>query len=537
MPYVIKSTICVLLFFIAYLNCDAVIRKVYNGGFLSIPSTYSNYRFLENSTVSLDRFKHDGFEFISDNENREYNSKFKLHVRGKPSIRLPPVDRSKLPKDIELDYENILRSNDPSIINYNTRLTGFPGIDIRKVDNLYGRIYDSRVLIRQLRYFLERDDFHSVPRLLRDNKYILNRQVCAAFSNDIFHLLHVRLKYRLPEKETLDEDTRFLVSRYVSQHILQQDLESRLYYRWLEPGEIPPKVPSFDPEYREPNATPEKPIHVKDTIAYRKLIQRVEDLDENVRLKTLRELYYRLLHSKKNKLLGSLWRYQKLKECHRLGYFRKVRNKVDIDRISPFLSRPLRCTDEISKLYTGHFEEAIDKKDLATACWILKRYTRYIDCKNRVDLFKKFVKLFEEVHECKKYNQDALKLLRGLYRTTITRRKVLIKWNEPLLVRDADKSMKELYEEQLEAYRKRRDARNIELCERRGINVKEVEDFSNVYGEDWIPILYPEEYKEQLEKQKHRLDKLRAKVQWIRSVEQEKKRKEQSYEPDEVITC
>ncbi|AFZ80412.1 hypothetical protein BEWA_032650 [Theileria equi strain WA] len=443
----------------------------------------------------------------------------------RPLLKPTPGVKSKIPKGVALDYENLLRSHSPEVINYNTRLTGMPGVNIREIDDVYGGIYDSRVLIKQLRYFLERDDFHSITRLLKDNKGVLNKEICHAFMSDLDHLLFERLKYEYPTKNNMDRMVPFLSARYIIQHVMQQDLESRKYYLWLKPGEIPPKVPAYTPDYVEPESTPENPIHVKDIAAYRSLVGHFYNLGPEARLRQLRELYYRLIEAKKRKLHSGLWKYQRLKPFRKLAYRRKVRTKLNIDRVCPFLSRPRRCTDEIVKEYTGHFEDAVNKEDLATACRLLKRYTRRIDLKNNLPLLIKFKGLFAQVHRCRKYNLEALKSLRGLYWSTVKRHKVLIKYNEPIIVKNAGRTMKDLYEEQLENYRKRRDAEREEKMRKRGINMDEVRDFSNAYGYDWLPILYPEEYEKALEKYRGRIDKLRKKVEKNRLQREEKRRK------------
>ncbi|XP_954523.1 uncharacterized protein TA19360 [Theileria annulata] len=452
----------------------------------------------------------------------------------KPIYETMPPPKSLIPKRIHLDYENLLRSHDPSKINFNTRLCDFPGVEIRDIDNLYGKIYDRRVLMKQMRYFLERDDFNSIWRLMEYNRDVFNRRDCDLLVKDFDHLMFARLKYEYPEPENLDRTMPFLVSRYVLQHVLQQDLESRLNYKWLEPGEIPEKLPKYSEDYVEPKASPENPIHVRDTAAYRSLMNRLENYDENLRLCAVRDLFHRLIECKRKKLTKSLRRFQRLKPFKSLSYRRKVANKIDIDRVSPFLSKPMRCTDEIVKIYTDHFEEAVNKQDLATACRLLNRYSRRIIFIDKFPLLRKFMRLFAEIHASKKYNLQALKWLRSTYWSTVKRHKFLIRYNEPMMVMEAGKTLKDLYEEQLEQYRKRRDAINDEKMKKMGVNMDEVRDFSNAYGEDWIPILYPKEFEEGIKYQQERLDKLRKKAE--KELNEERRRRSyEDYEMEEEI--
>ncbi|GFE53616.1 hypothetical protein BaOVIS_010200 [Babesia ovis] len=455
-------------------------------------------------------------------------------VYAKPVITEKSRPRSLIPKHVTVDYENLLRSHDPEQINYNTRLRDMPGVDMSAIDNIYGRIYDKRVLIKQLRYFLERDEFHAIKRLLSENRLVLSSADCQSFVKDVDHLLQVRLGYTEPTEENIEQTMPFLVARYVLQHLIPQDRQNLSRYKWLEPKYMPKDVPAYTEDYEEPKASPENPMMVEDTIAYRKIMHRLRGLQPYLRLKLLKELYLRMYRAKREKLLDCLWKYQRLKPTYEKARRRKVRNKINIDRVSPFLARPVRCTDEMVKEYTAHFEEAVNKGDIATACRLLKRYVRRIDWKNNMDLMFKFKNLFAEMHRSRKYSLEQLRHLRILYWSTVKFRKVLIKMNEPGMVRDAGRTMKELYEEQLENWRQRTNKKNDELMKKRGVDMDKVRDFSNIYGFDWIPILYPEEYEEGLKKYEQRIEKLRRKADWVK-MELARRRTRELGEGDEPV--
>ncbi|GBE59826.1 hypothetical protein, conserved [Babesia ovata] len=446
--------------------------------------------------------------------NAAHYRNFTLHA--KPVANDHSFPRSSLPRHVTVDYENLLRSHEPEQINYNTRLRDMPGVDMGALDNVYGRIFDRRVLIKQLRYFLERDEFHSIKRLLSENRLLLTKEDCNRFVNDVDHLLQVRLGYQEPTDENMEETMPFLVARYVLQHLIPQDRRTLSCYKWLEPKEMPADVPEYTEDYEEPRGTPEKPTRVEDTVAYRKIMRRLRTVQPDLRLKVMKELFLRIYRAKRGKLFECLWKYQRLKPNAEVWRKRKIRNKVNIDRVSPFLSRPTRCTDEMVKEHTAHFEEAVNKGDLATACRLLKRFVRRIDWKNNMQLMLKFKDLFGEMHRSRKYSLEALRKLRILYWSTVKFRKVLIKINEPAMVHEAGKTMKELYEEQLQNWRERTRKKNDELMRKRGIDMDKVRDFSNIYGFDWVPILYPEEYEAGIKAQEERLNKLRRKAQWVK---------------------
>lgn len=459
-----------------------------------------------------------------------------FELRAKPVIDEPTYPKSIIPKHTTVDYENLLRSHDPDQINYNTRLRDMPGIDFSAIDNVYGRIFDRRVLMKQLRYFLERDEFHSIKRLLSDNRFVLTKEDCWLLAHDVDHLLQVRLGYKEPTEDNLEETLPFLVARYVLQHLIPQDRLTLCKYKWLNPKEMPEKVPDYTEDYEEPKGTPENPIRVEDTVAYRKIMGRLQGVQPYLRLKLMKELFLRMYRAKRNKLFECLWKYQKLKPPPKITRKNKTRNKVNVDRISPFLARPTRCTEEIVRQHTEHFAEAVNKGDLATACRLLKRYVRRIDWKNNLPLQEKFMSLFAEMHRCRKYHPEVLRKLRILYWSTVKFRKVLIKINEPMMVQEAGKTMKELYEEQLENWRKRTNAKNDELMRKRGVDMDKVRDFSNVYGFDWIPALYPEECEAGLKAQEERINKLRKKAAWVAEELQRRRARELGDDDEPVRT-
>eukprot|EP00375_Theileria_parva_P003041 XP_765722.1 hypothetical protein [Theileria parva strain Muguga] len=514
---------------------STLIIKLYNNFliiytliFIFLIPNYSNSISLStNKTYTLN------LSFIQNHDESFESTRNDWRLFEKPIYEIGPTPRSAIPKHIPLDYENLLRTHDPSKINFNTRLCDFPGVQIGDIDDLYGKIYDRKVLMKQLRYFLERDDFNSIWRLMEYNRDVLNKMDCDLLMKDFDHLMFARLKYEYPEPENLERTMPFLVSRYVLQHVLQQDLGSKRNYKWLEPGEIPEKLPKYTEDYVEPKSSPENPIHVRDTAAYRSIMNHLEESEDHYRLCALRELFQRLIDCKRKKLKKALWRFQRLKPFRSLSYRRKVANKIDIDRVSPFLSRPMRCTDEIVKLYTGHFEDAVNKQDLATACRLINRFARRIIFIDNFPLIRKFMSLFAEIHACKKYNLQALKRLRATYWSTVKKHKFLIRYNEPMMIMEAGKTLKDLYEEQLEEYRKKRDAKNDEKMRKLGVNMDEVRDFSNVYGEDWIPILYPKEYEEGIKLHQQRLEKLRKKAEKVRNEEMRKRSYEDFEMPEE----
>ncbi|ORM39855.1 uncharacterized protein BXIN_0181 [Babesia sp. Xinjiang] len=502
-----------------------------NGSHIGILGDGSLLRLPRNDIYSTELHSCDPQDAGSVHGPYTYHS-FKVYAQ--PVIGDKSFPKSLYPKHATVDYENLLRSHDPEQINYNTRLRDMPGVDMSAIDDVYGRIYDRKVLIKQLRYFLERDEFHSIKRLLSENRLVLSKADCKLFAHDVDHLLQVRLGYTEPTEENIDKTMPFLVARYVLQHLIPQDRNTLCCYKWIEPKYNPVDVPEYTEDYEEPKGTPENPIKVEDTVAYRKIMHRLRAVQPYLRLKLMKELFLRIYRAKRNKLLECLWKYQRLKPDPEKARKRKVRNKINVDRISPFLARPVRCTDEMVREYTAHFEEAVNKGDLATACRLLKRYVRRIDLKNNIQLMLKFKGLFAEMHKCRKYSLEALRKLRILYWSTVKFRKVLIKITEPAMVRDAGRTMKELYEEQLELWRKRTNAKNDELMRKRGVDMDKVRDFSNIYGFDWVPILYPKEYEEGLKAHEKRMEKLRRKAEWVRQ-ELERRRALEMGEGDEPV--
>eukprot|EP00921_Rhytidocystis_pertsovi_P015898 GHVQ01025165.1.p1 GENE.GHVQ01025165.1~~GHVQ01025165.1.p1 ORF type:complete len:533 (-),score=42.88 GHVQ01025165.1:81-1679(-) len=98
-------------------------------------------------------------------------------------------------------YEDLLRTRDVTDICYNTVLSDYPDKEIASMDDLNIRIYDKSVLIKQLDYFIEWDDFRSCRKILKENPEVLSRQEAVDLLRSVFR----RIKITVPM--TIDEVT------------------------------------------------------------------------------------------------------------------------------------------------------------------------------------------------------------------------------------------------------------------------------------------------------------------------------------------
>ncbi|SJK85806.1 conserved Plasmodium protein, unknown function [Babesia microti strain RI] len=446
-------------------------------------------------------FRTNYYGFVSNNFAR--NS---WQCYAKPIITTPVLSKDVLKKQVFLDYENILRSHDPSFINYNTRLSSIPGINIENIDNLYGRIYDRKVLLKQLDYFFRQDDFHTIYRILRDNPNVLTRVDCHKLVNSLPFVLKKVLKYPDLKIEKIDEQLRFLVGRYVLQHVIHQLPTETCRYHNLVDGKVPGD-PVPNPQKRDFYKGEKAPI--EEHPSYVELMGSLADLPAEIKFDKALTLQRRMIEAKRKKLERALWNFQKLKPPKHLSTRLKFKNHIDIKRINPLMSRPLRYTKEQYNQVNQDFATAVEKEDLVTACYILQRHTRLLDFRYKRELLKKFMGLHKKVHQCGLYPERSLKSIRLLYWRTMNMTRVLLKLREYSIIQDLPYSQKELYEKELEAYRKRRDQRNIDKMKAAGFDVDDINDFSNAYSEDWVPVIRPDEYNKAVEFAKRRAETIK----------------------------
>uniref|UniRef100_A0A0G4HA29 Uncharacterized protein n=1 Tax=Chromera velia CCMP2878 TaxID=1169474 RepID=A0A0G4HA29_9ALVE len=93
------------------------------------------------------------------------------------------------PPPICLDYETLLRESDVEEVNYKTSLRQHPEVDSTRIRDLYGKIKDKKVLLKQMHYFLQKDDWQCVNRILRENPKVFSNRDARRLCRDIVHYL------------------------------------------------------------------------------------------------------------------------------------------------------------------------------------------------------------------------------------------------------------------------------------------------------------------------------------------------------------
>eukprot|EP00918_Siedleckia_nematoides_P048245 GHVU01105727.1.p1 GENE.GHVU01105727.1~~GHVU01105727.1.p1 ORF type:complete len:202 (+),score=25.30 GHVU01105727.1:1534-2139(+) len=99
-------------------------------------------------------------------------------------------------QDLEggIDYEAVLRQYDPRFVNYKTSLRQAlnGSIDLTQFDNVFGKIWDRKVLLKQLYYFLAVDDIYTARRMLIENAKVLTREDAAKIRDAYLRSMPVR---------------------------------------------------------------------------------------------------------------------------------------------------------------------------------------------------------------------------------------------------------------------------------------------------------------------------------------------------------
>ncbi|KAI4839765.1 hypothetical protein MKS88_001666 [Plasmodium brasilianum] len=146
---------------------------------------------------------------------------FKLYAK----MPVITVNRKLYPKEYSTDYEEVLRKFNVTYINYKTRLRSKKEIDIKRIDDLYGKIYDRDVLKKQFYFFLYHDDINTCFRVLNENRNVLTREESFKMLNSLPYIFVNDLKYVYPTEENVDEILSKLIKTYIFQYANDKNID------------------------------------------------------------------------------------------------------------------------------------------------------------------------------------------------------------------------------------------------------------------------------------------------------------------------
>ncbi|CRG97831.1 conserved Plasmodium protein, unknown function [Plasmodium gallinaceum] len=469
------------------------------------------------------------------------------------------INKKLYPKEHSTDYENVLRKYHVTYINYKTRLRSKKEIDIRSIDDLYGKIYDRNVLKKQFYFFLYHDDINTCYNILNENRNVLTREESFKILNSLPYIFFNHLNYIYPTENNVDEVLSKLLKTYIFQYGNDKNIDFlnfKYKYNELdeycqqlerdfmnEQSQLEKKRPNenlskevlesnksdtvsvfttnndnsleekketlnYEDIYDDENNTnyEEKYKHmnydykiIEATQKYKELIHKFKNYPPNIKLEKVQLLYTKILSMKGNKIFEAFRKHESIKKNKERKIYRNARLKLDVNKLTPYLNEPIKYDkkkkEEVNKL----FEKYVEEKDLKNSCLIIRKYTNLIDTKKLKsrEIMKKFLKLHEYIYKCNKYNEKELSLLRMIYYSTVQKPRVIRKICEVgMLDQGENITHKEVYEEELNRYLKQRNELFDERMKKKNINMDEIRDFSSAYPMEWLPVIHKDLFEE-----------------------------------------
>lgn len=461
------------------------------------------------------------------------------------------VNRKLYPKPFSTDYENILRKFDVTYINYKTRLRGKKEIDIRAIDDLYGKIYDRNVLKKQFYFFLYNDDINTCYHILNENRNVLTKEESFKILNSLPYVFYVHLEYHYPNEQNVDTILKKLLKTYIFQYANDKNIDFlNFHYRYNELDEYCQQLQKEFDLHKEETAAKEGTYGLSDgstsegtnvivnekkkeqniydddgdtdyakkykhykynydiiesTKKFKDLMKKFENYPTNIKLEKVQQIYTKILTMKASKLYEGFYKHESIKRNEQRKLYRNAKLKLDTHKLSPYMNEPvkvdLKKKEQVNKLFAKYVEE----KDLKNACLIIRKYTNLIDTKEERsrELIKEFLKLHEYIYKCNKYNEKELAFLRMIYFSTVRKHRVVVKICEVGLREQGENvTHKEVYEKQLNDYIKKRNKLFDEKMKEKNIDMEKIRDFSSAYPMEWLPVLYKNLF-EEVEKEKN----------------------------------
>ncbi|KAF8819546.1 hypothetical protein IE077_000865 [Cardiosporidium cionae] len=397
-------------------------------------------------------------------------------------LRIHTVPRDVLPPRVALDYETILREADVEEINYGTQLRSTLGKErVMAMDSLDGRIWDRSVLLKQLAYFIQKDDFSMIKRILKENRFILYKEDTPILTRNVLSLLYIRFFCNQTLPTILP---RHLLQRKPIEYTLFQTDPREMHHIYenstnvsLSQAALKAHTDFLDSIVQYTKAM----MGIATPLPLKIFANITSSHTEKSRLSAQEAILSRF-----TLVLKGLWFHGAIGSQNKRNRW-KHRRTVDISLLSPHLLPPAVVDHARKQEVNRGFREAVEREDLVTACFYLRRETRLLELAEDPPLVKRFLSLYQVVHSCGKYDEKRLKELRNVWWSTVYQHRVLIKLLE-IKSSLTDEEIDAQYEIQLQAYRDRQKQRNVNHWMKRGVNLTDFSyDFSNAKGYDWIP--------------------------------------------------
>ncbi|KEP62197.1 UNVERIFIED_CONTAM: hypothetical protein HHA_264720 [Hammondia hammondi] len=274
------------------------------------------------------------------------------------------------------------------------------------IDDLYGPIYDKKVLLKQVHYFLEQGNYEAVRKVLRENRNVLCMEDAKKLLEFAASVIEAKEKAALILRIEAAWDS---YRRALPPSFTQQDAENlQVQLAHLSagaasgsshPSEAGDKgSPASRREKREKQIDKRKRREAEAALRtqahllkrlYEKATTEIRGLQHEAGLR-VRALYHSI-HK-------ALWDHGALKPYEKRPGKNMQRATLEVEDVSPYLKPPPDATRLERLEATEAFARAVEDEDWMEACKILRTKTRLLMFKSRHKLLARFLELYQVVH-------------------------------------------------------------------------------------------------------------------------------------------
>ncbi|PFH36614.1 hypothetical protein BESB_048060 [Besnoitia besnoiti] len=277
------------------------------------------------------------------------------------------------------------------------------------IDDLYGPIYDKKVLLKQVHYFLKQGNYEAVRKVIRENRFVL----CIEDAKKLLQFAATVIEEK--EKAVLQQRIEATWNAYrgaLPESFSDQDAQDIQAQLDRLSSSGPGPAGARDPEggaeketraatlrdKRERQADRRKRREAEAAVKtqanllkrlYEKTAAEIRGLQQEAGLR-VRALYHSI-HK-------ALWEHGALKPYDKRPRKNQQRATVEVEDVSPYLKPPPDATRLERLEATEAFARAVNSEDWMEACKILRTKTRLLMFKSRHKLLAKFLELYQVVH-------------------------------------------------------------------------------------------------------------------------------------------
>ncbi|KFH05465.1 putative transmembrane protein [Toxoplasma gondii MAS] len=274
------------------------------------------------------------------------------------------------------------------------------------IDDLYGPIYDKKVLLKQVHYFLEQGNYEAVRKVLRENRNVLCMEDAKKLLEFAASVIEAKEKAALILRieAAWDSYRQALPPSFTQQDAKNLQFQLAHLSAGAASGTSPPSEvgdkgsPASRQKKREKQIDKRKRREAEAALRtqahllkrlYEKATTEIRGLQHEAGLRV--RAVYHSIHK-------ALWDHGALKPYKKRPGKNMQRATLDVEDVSPYLKPPPEATRLERLEATEAFARAVDAEDWMEACKILRTKTRLLMFKSRHKLLARFLELYQVVH-------------------------------------------------------------------------------------------------------------------------------------------